>query len=184
MSEPEQFDVKSFIQTAARQLVESKTTDPAGALQQKIKALWDEGLEDEGFMVSTELERLGAVRAIALARLEAVPRKYKPGKFEESRDESAETRPDGPAHTWKLPNGALLGMANLADIDDAIARHRVKALAHAGWVKFYATVKAKMIAAKVHSVGELFSEPELLTLSVSNGVAASSPTPPEDTHNG
>lgn len=157
-----------FIRRAADEV--KAEADPVAALEAKVRVLWDSDEDDLCLEVGHELERLGMQRAIALARQEAKAKKYaqSDGRIAEVLD--ADTRAVGPPLEWRLPNGAQLGAANMADISHAIARHKIKAEAHIGWVKFYSAVKAKMLAAKVYSVGELFSEPELLKISAANGV--------------
>lgn len=169
MNKPPPANAAEHLKAAAREIVAANDPDPVGALFKRQKDLFESDQDELAISISEELERLGAQRAIALARREAssVPRVH-----ETTPGIGAQVVRRGP-YGWMLPNGSHLNMATVADIEDAIARHKVKALAHAGWVKFYAAVKAKMVAAKVHSVGELFSEPELLQLGTVNGVNSS-----------
>lgn len=168
MSKPQVSNAADKVRDFAREIVANQEADPTDALLKRMRTLWDEGEDDLAIGVSDELERLGAQRAIALARREA--NQNPASKVHASPPGiGAQVIRRGP-YGWTLPNGSQLNMATVADVEDAIARHKVRAMAHAGWVKFYATVKAKMIAAKVHSVGDLFSEPDLLKLSVANGV--------------
>lgn len=156
---------------AAREMLGQRTADAIDALVER--AVEWEPEDDAGAAFYAAIVRLGAQRALALARLEA-RNNSSSIKASVQTDATLAARMTTTANrkvlSWELPNGSQLGAASVADIEDAIAKHRVKALAHAGWVKFYAAVKAKMVAAKVHSVGELFSEPELLKLSAANGV--------------
>lgn len=173
MSDANKFDAIAFVRDAAKEV--ARLPDPVGVIREKVQALWDADRDGDAMAVYDELQRLGAQRAIALARLEAAH--SAPIKKGQTRGPVAAvsdgTLAIGSPDEWELPNGSRLSAASVADLDDAIARHKTKALAHIGWVKFYGDVRAKMLSAKVHTVADLFKERDLLAIGVEYGVGNS-----------
>lgn len=160
-------------QAMARARVAENPRASGNDLIKELNKLWDTDEDELVMSINDVLLELGAERIVALARIEARERKPRraetsPHKEEESRDML--TKADGHVYSWALPNGATLAYASIVDIDDAIAKHRLRAEAHIGWVKFYSAVKAKMLKAKVNLVQDLFLEPELLQLTAVSGV--------------
>lgn len=153
---------------------EKMSTDPRDTVAAILKELNESfDVDDEKWSaMNSALLRLGAERAIAMAHMQARARKRAsptPGNHDD-RDHHSLAVPRRGILDLSLPNGSQLGAATVADIDDAIIQHKVQASAHIGWVKFYAALKAKMVKAKVYSVGELFNEGELLELTSASGI--------------
>jgi hypothetical protein len=188
---------RGAVHALALDLVREKPQKAVEALLDQALA-WLGSAGDKGFQIDFIL-RLGCERAIEQARREATNKartdapdhsvrgghQQQPGRAAET--EKAEGCPwsppastgaglagrlemVAPGYDWTLPNGAQLLEAGVADLENAIAAHAVKARAHAGWVKVYATIKARMLKERAQRVGDLFTTDQVAQLRIEHGI--------------
>jgi hypothetical protein len=189
---------RGAVHALAMDLVREKPQEAVEALLDQALA-WLGSAGDKGFQIDFIL-RLGCERAIEQARREAANKartdapdhsvrgaqrqpERRPAPATEKAEGSPWTPPANtgaglagrlemvaPGYDWTLPNGAQLLEAGVADLENAIAAHAVKARAHTGLVKLYATLKAKMQKEHAHRVGDLFSSDQIAQLRIEHGI--------------